>query len=111
MIVGEVNLKCGKLEVVLAPAAGGSIARFDWVDEGQRTPILRGTDPGNPDVLAMGSFPLVPYVNRIRDGCFTFRGREVRLQPNMAGDPSPLHGHGWLSRCYSARRGSTASRA
>jgi aldose 1-epimerase len=45
----------------------------------------------------MASFPLVPYVNRIRDGRFMFRGREVVLQPNMAGDISPLHGQGWLS--------------
>jgi aldose 1-epimerase len=48
-------------------------------------------------VLDAASFPLVPYVNRIRDGSFHFRGREVRLQPNMAGDPSPLHGQGWLN--------------
>ena len=48
-------------------------------------------------MLDAASFPLVPYVNRIRDGRFTFRGREVRLAPNMAGDPSPLHGQGWLS--------------
>jgi aldose 1-epimerase len=36
-------------------------------------------------------------VNRIRGGRFTFRGREVRLAPNMPGDPSPLHGQGWLN--------------
>jgi aldose 1-epimerase len=42
-------------------------------------------------------FPLVPFVNRIRGGCFDFRGRQVRLAPNMAGDPSPLHGQGWTS--------------
>jgi aldose 1-epimerase len=39
----------------------------------------------------------VPYVNRIRGGQFTFRGRTVTLAPNMAGDPSPLHGQGWLA--------------
>jgi aldose 1-epimerase len=39
---------------------------------------------------------LVPYVNRIRAGRFDFCGREVELAPNMAGDPSPLHGQGWL---------------
>ncbi len=39
----------------------------------------------------------MPYVNRIRDGRFTFRGREVRIAPNMADDPSPLHGQGWLN--------------
>ena len=44
----------------------------------------------------MASFPLVPFVNRIRGGRFRFRKREVVLQPNMAGDISPLHGQGWL---------------
>jgi aldose 1-epimerase len=36
-------------------------------------------------------------VNRIRGGGFSFRGREVRIAANMAGDPSPLHGQGWLN--------------
>jgi aldose 1-epimerase len=49
------------------------------------------------NVLDAACFPLVPYVNRIRGGSFAFRRREVRLRPNMAGDPSPLHGQGWLS--------------
>jgi aldose 1-epimerase len=48
-------------------------------------------------VLDAACFPLVPFVNRIRGGQFAFRGREVRLAPNMAGDPSPLHGQGWLN--------------
>ena len=46
----------------------------------------------------MASFPLVPFVNRIRGGRFMFREREIRLQPNMSGDISPLHGQGWLGR-------------
>lgn len=48
-------------------------------------------------VLAACSFPLVPYVNRIRGGTFEWRGRNVHLKPNMPGDPSPLHGQGWLN--------------
>jgi aldose 1-epimerase len=48
-------------------------------------------------VLETGNFPLVPFVNRVRGGVFTFRGREIALAPNMAGDPSPLHGQGWLA--------------
>jgi aldose 1-epimerase len=58
---------------------------------------LRKCNSRHEKVLDAASFPLVPYVNRIRGGCFSFRGREVRLAPNMAGDPSPLHGQGWLS--------------
>jgi aldose 1-epimerase len=47
-------------------------------------------------VLDAASFPLVPFVNRIRGGRFAFRGHEVRLERNKTGDPSPLHGQGWL---------------
>jgi len=60
-------------------------------------PILRECHSPLQNVLDAASFPLVPYVNRIREGRFTFRGREIRLAPNMAGDPSPLHGQGWLN--------------
>lgn len=88
----------GALSLTLAPSRGGSIARFDYLDRGGTAiPVLRGIAPSETtSVLDMGSFPLVPYVNRIRGGRFPFRGREVALAPNMAGDPSPLHGQGWL---------------
>lgn len=97
-MVGDlVTLSAGSLELVLSPATGGSIARFTYRDGERETPILRGCD-GPPDhVLATGSFPLLPYVNRIRGGEFAFRGKSIRLTPNMAGDPSPLHGQGWLN--------------
>lgn len=58
-------------------------------------------------MLDAASFPLVPYVNRIRGGRFPFRGREVRLAPNMAGDPSPLHGQGWLGEWSVEEAGET----
>ena len=97
-------LRSGALEVVVVPAVGGGIARFDHVDAtGTRMPVLRGAASGATDVLAMGCFPLVPYCNRIRDGRFRFRGREVALRPNLAGDPNPLHGQGWLSPWAVAR--------
>jgi aldose 1-epimerase len=54
----------------------------------------RGSESDGP--LAQASFPLVPYSNRIRGGRFTFRGRTVDIAPNIASDPSPLHGQGWL---------------
>jgi aldose 1-epimerase len=58
---------------------------------------LRKCNSGSESVLDAASFPLVPFVNRIRGGRFAFRGQKVELHPNMAGDPSPLHGQGWLS--------------
>ena len=93
---GLVTLAAGPLVLTLNPRTGGSIARFDYARGDDRMPILRGCEGASDDVLAMGSFPLVPYVNRIRDGQFRFSERMVRLAANMAGDPSPLHGHGWL---------------
>ena len=91
------SLRCGKLALMLAPETGGGIARFDWIDGKRVVPILRGSKRVRPRVLDMACFPLVPYVNRIRHGRFTFRGREVQMAPNMAGDISPLHGQGWLN--------------
>ena len=91
------KLAAGRLRLELSPAVGGCISAFERQDGDGSRPILREC-PGPLDrVLDASSFPLVPYVNRIRDGRFTFRGREVRIAPNMAGDPSPLHGQGWLN--------------
>ena len=92
----KLELSAGRLRLGLSPSVGGSICSFDWVDGADRIPILRQSPQRLQKSLDASSFPLVPYVNRIRGGTFHFRGREIRLQPNMAGDPSPLHGQGWL---------------
>ena len=92
-MTGLLALRAGTLSLDLAPALGGSIWRFDAGD----LPVLRRTAVGSASALDTGCFPLVPYVNRIRDGRFSCGGREVTLLPNMAGDPNPLHGQGWLA--------------
>ena len=91
-----VEVSSGKLRLELNPSVGGSISSFDWIERESPQPILRKCHSRNENVLDASSFPLVPYVNRIRGGNFTFRGREIALKPNMPGDPSPLHGQGWL---------------
>ena len=98
-MASEANLvlHAGRLRLELSPSIGGAISAFEWVDDQTSRPILRKCHRRLEKVLDAASFPLVPYVNRIRDGRFAFRGREVRLTPNMAGDPSPLHGQGWLN--------------
>ena len=92
-----IRLAAGSLRLELSPSIGGSISAFEWVSDDCAAAILRKCNSAHKNVLEASSFPLVPYVNRIRGGCFGFRGREVRLAPNMAGDPSPLHGQGWLN--------------
>jgi aldose 1-epimerase len=93
-----VELHSGHLSLAINPSVGGSIARLDWFETGaSRIPLMRGCHSGSINVLEAACFPLVPFVNRIRGSRFSFRGREVIMQPNMAGDPNVLHGQGWLS--------------
>jgi aldose 1-epimerase len=91
------RLSAGRLSLELSPSVGGGIFAFECERQGRRTSLLRKCNSPTKNVLELASFPLVPFVNRIRGGCFTFRGREVRLRPNMVGDISPLHGQGWLA--------------
>ena len=95
--MSAVTLFAGNLELELSPSIGGSISGFVSKNGDQTFPILRKCHTPPEKALDACCFPLVPYVNRIRKGSFTFRGREVHLKPNMAGDPSPLHGQGWLN--------------
>ena len=92
-----VQLAAGNLRLELSPSIGGSISGFEWAGPGGARAILRECHSPLEKVLDAACFPLVPYVNRIRGGQFAFRGREITLAPNMAGDPSPLHGQGWLN--------------
>ena len=91
------TLSSSNVELQLSPSTGGAISRLAYLGEGGPISILRESRTPLENVLEAASFPLVPYVNRIRGGSFAFRGREIRLAPNMAGDPSPLHGQGWLN--------------
>jgi aldose 1-epimerase len=87
-------LRTGRLHVELAPAAGGSVARFTCDD----IDILR---PMMPAAIASGKgndaalYPLVPYSNRIRDGRLVFEGEAFQLALNWPGIDYPMHGDGW----------------
>jgi aldose 1-epimerase len=86
-----ITLTADVLEVDLRPAVGGAVTRFDVDGE----PLMRRAPQGLHDVLDASCFPLVPFCNRVRDGRFSFRGRQVQLPPNMPGQRHPLHGQGW----------------
>jgi len=96
MAEATISLTAGALRLELSPSIGGAISGFEWTGAGGSRAILRKSNNPVENALGAASFPLVPFVNRIRGGRFVFRGREVRLAPNMTGDPSPLHGQGWL---------------
>lgn len=91
------RLARGPLSLSIAPGLGGGIASFECCAvSGGNISIFRPTGAGAGAPTDLASFPLVPFVNRVRGGSFTFRGRRVTLERNMPPDPSPLHGQGWL---------------
>ncbi len=73
------------------PELGGAVGalRFRDID------LLRPTPPQADEPLETAAFPLVPFVNRIAHGRFSFNGMEVRLRRNAPGQAHPLHGQGW----------------
>jgi aldose 1-epimerase len=94
------TLNAGNLNVTIAPGCGGSITRF-WQSGGADLELLRPASAeeiaaNNP--LAMASFPLVPFSNRIRNGKFTFDGKSISLPLNFGDHPHAIHGHGWQAR-------------
>ena len=91
-----ITLRAEGAGLVLAPAAGGSVARY-WIDDGATMlDLLRPwSAPRAGEPLETAAFPLVPYSNRIRSGCFSFRGRDVTLPLNRPPERHSIHGHGW----------------
>ena len=89
-----VTLSRGPMEARIAPEIGGALLSLRY---GGRS-LMRETPN---DVIAAGNvrltagFPLVPYVNRIADGCFEFSDHRYRLATNFPGSAHPLHGIGW----------------
>jgi aldose 1-epimerase len=91
-------LRRGQFELRLAPRLGGGMASFQCCAvSGDNITIFRPFDATDESPTSLASFPLVPFVNRVRGGSFDFRGRRVTLAQNMPPDPSPLHGQGWLN--------------
>ena len=91
----RIRLVAGELSAEIAPERGGSVAGFRVGD----TPLLwpeRATRPGEFGAESMACFPLVPFVNRIRDGRFRHAGRPFAI-PRNTPRPHPLHGEGWLA--------------
>ena len=91
-----ITLRADGAGLVLAPAAGGSVVRY-WIDRGATTTdLLRPwSAPRSGEPLEAAAFALVPYSNRIREGRFSFRGRDVVLPLNRLPERHSIHGHGW----------------
>jgi aldose 1-epimerase len=93
--VPSLNIASDRATVAISAKHGGSVLRFD-VDG---RPALRAAS-GSLDPRHLGCFPIVPFCNRVANGTFEYLGKGVELSPNVAGEPHPLHGHGWLERWH-----------
>ncbi len=49
----------------------------------------------NGDALRWGSYPMVPFAGRVRDGRFRWNGEDVTLPPTL--DGHAIHGYGHVS--------------
>ncbi len=93
------------LEAALSLAVGGSLLHLalDGAD------LLRRAPDGASDPLAMASFPLVPYANRIADGRFSFGGQSYQLRRNFGDHPHSIHGFGWQTAWTAIETAETAA--
>jgi aldose 1-epimerase len=86
------HLAAGDLTLDLAPEIGGSIAAW----RNGEHPVLRPLGEGalaERQPRSLGSYPLVPFSNRIADRHFTFEGTTYEL-PALMG-VFAIHGAGW----------------
>ena len=95
-MTSSIELRAVELHLTLAPLVGGSISRFYSQRGTQQQQWLRPAetlDPAKP--WTMGSFPLVPYANRIRDGRSSFGPRPLNLPATYPDSHHAIHGTAW----------------
>ena len=88
------NLGSEQTSIVVMPEAGAAIV--GWTDAG--THVLRRAHPDavlRGNVRGLGCFPMLPYCNRIEDGCFAWNGVGYRLDPGFGDQRHALHGVGF----------------
>jgi aldose 1-epimerase len=86
------ELRAGPLRLALRPDLGGCIAGL-WHGD---APVLRCTPPAALESSRdSGSYPLVPYSNRLAYRRFRWKGQDYATLPNFDDNPHSLHGVGW----------------
>lgn len=78
------------VEVDVSPRDGGRVARLAV---GGRELLVAGDSSSDP--LAWGSYPMVPFAGRLRDGQLEVEGRLHQLRRTMP--PHAIHGTGFTS--------------
>jgi len=86
------TLRNADLVCDLKPELGGCIAGL-WLSG---IPVLRSTPARDlHSVRQAGSYPLVPFSNRVSQATLQWQGTDHPLVQNWAPDPHAIHGVGW----------------
>jgi aldose 1-epimerase len=86
------RLSSGALRCEIVPAMGGAVAGL-WMHD---IPVLRSTSGAAlAKVRDAGSYPLVPFSNRIGQARLPWNGTRHALVPNFPPEPHAIHGIGW----------------
>jgi aldose 1-epimerase len=96
-MAGDIQLNNGILSLIVRPSLGASVVRFDYIRNGGPIPLFRPEAPHDAaSAFDLACQVLIPWSNRISSGGFRFRGRHYALMPNIAGEPYPNHGNGFM---------------
>jgi aldose 1-epimerase len=91
-MAADIELAHGALRCEIKPDAGGCIAGL-WLGG---VPVLRSTRAAQlASVRLSGSYPLVPYSNRVGHATLKWDGTNHPLVQNHATEPHSIHGVGW----------------
>ena len=91
-MTASIELACEGLRCQIAPALGGCIAGL-WLGD---VPVLRSTPAAQlATARQAGSYPLVPFSNRIGHATLQWQGTSHPLVRNNGDEPHAIHGVGW----------------
>lgn len=94
-----ITLQSGEWTAVIAPAIGGRLFSCTAEVGGQVRDLVLPVPRDLPIAQAIanaGSYPLVPFSNRIDQARFQHEGRSVTLSAHPLGAPHAIHGIGWV---------------
>ena len=97
-------IAAGPLRLQLNPSIGGSISAFERIEGEVPRSILRKCNSPLEKVLEASSFPLIPYVNRVRGGRFTSVGAKSGSGRTSPAIPVRSTGKAGCMRGRSSRR-------
>lgn len=91
-MTSTLQLSHNRLRCDLRPDLGGCMAGLWWGD----VPVLRSTaGPALSSARLAGSYPLVPFSNRVAQAKLVWAGTSHPLVQNNAAEPHAIHGVGW----------------